>query len=133
VNGQKVWTSKAHEARWALLLARTDPALPKHAGLSYFVLDMRQPGVEVRPLRQLTGESEFNEVWLHNAHIDDAWRLGGVGDGWAVAMTTLMNERNAIGGGSIARGSGSIGDALALWHDRADLRDEVLTASRRAI
>lgn len=126
VTGQKVWTSKAHEARWALLLARTDPDVPKHEGLSYFVLDMRDPGVEVRPLRQLTGDSEFNEVWLRDAYVDDAWRLGEVGDGWRVAMTTLMNERHAIGGGSIARGTGSIGDALALWRQRPELRDPAL-------
>lgn len=125
VTGQKVWTSKAHEARWALLLARTDPDVAKHKGLTYFVLDMHDPGVEVRPLRQLTGDAEFNEVWLRDARLDDAWRLGEVGAGWRVAMTTLMNERNAIGGGSIARGTGSIGDALALWRDRPEPRDPV--------
>ncbi|MEV5848678.1 acyl-CoA dehydrogenase family protein [Streptomyces sp. NPDC051985] len=123
VTGQKVWTSKAHQARWALLLARTDPDVPKHRGLTYFVLDMRDPGVEVRPLRQLTGDSEFNEVWLRDAHVPDTRRLGDVGAGWRVAMTTLMNERTAIGGGSIARGTGAIGDALTLWRDRPDLRD----------
>jgi alkylation response protein AidB-like acyl-CoA dehydrogenase len=137
VTGQKVWTSKAHEARWALLLARTDPDVPKHRGLTYFVLDMRDPGVEVRPLRQLTGDAEFNEVWMRDARIDDAWRLGEVGAGWSVAMTTLMNERNAIGGGSIARGTGSIGDALALWRERPDLhepalRDELVSLFARA-
>ncbi|WP_037182217.1 acyl-CoA dehydrogenase family protein [Rhodococcoides fascians] len=137
LNGQKVWTSKAHLARWALLLARTDPDAPKHKGLSYFVLDMHDPGVEVRPLRQLTGDSEFNEVYMRDAHIDDAWRLGDVGQGWTVAMTTLMNERNAIGGGSIARGLGSIGDALALWDSRPDLhtpllRDRLLSLFVRA-
>jgi alkylation response protein AidB-like acyl-CoA dehydrogenase len=126
VNGQKVWTSKAHEARWALLLARTDPDVPKHEGLSYFILDMRDAGVEVRPLRQLTGDSEFNEVWLRDAHVSDAWRLGDVGAGWRVAMTTLMNERNAIGGGSIARGTGAIADALKLWRERPDLHDPAL-------
>ncbi|MCT2583527.1 acyl-CoA dehydrogenase family protein [Actinophytocola gossypii] len=132
--GQKVWTSKAHEARWALLLARTDPDVPKHKGLTYFVLDMRDPGVEVRPLRQLTGDAEFNEVWLRDARLDDAWRLGDVGAGWKVAMTTLMNERTAIGGGSIERGSGSIGDALALWRSQPDpgLRDRIVTLFARA-
>lgn len=126
VNGQKVWTSSAHKARYALLLARTDPDAPKHRGLTYFVLDMHDPGVEVRPLRQITGESEFNEVYLTDARIPDGWRLGEVGQGWGVAMTTLMNERTAIGGGSSVRGSGSIGDALRLWRERPDLRTPVL-------
>ena len=135
VTGQKVWTSKAHEARWGLLLARSDPDVPKHRGLTYFVLDMRDPGVEVRPLRQLTGDAEFTEVWLRDARVDDTWRLGEVGAGWRVAMTTLMNERNAIGGGSIARGTGSIGDALALWRDAPRdpvLRDRLVSLFARA-
>jgi alkylation response protein AidB-like acyl-CoA dehydrogenase len=126
VNGQKVWTSAAHKARRALLLARTDPRQPKHKGLTYFVLDMTDPGVEVRPLRQMTGEAEFNEVYLRDARIPDGHRLGEVGQGWTVAMTTLMNERNAIGGGSSVRGGGSIGSALRLWQERPDLRTPAL-------
>ncbi|MDT7645332.1 MAG: hypothetical protein QOC75_2332 [Pseudonocardiales bacterium] len=119
VNGQKIWTSFAHVARRGLLVARTDPDLPKHRGLSYFVLDMTTPGVEVRPLRQLTGQAEFNEVYLTDAVVPAADRLGAVGEGWRVAMTTLMNERVAIGRRGSRRGAGAIGAAVAEFREAA--------------
>jgi alkylation response protein AidB-like acyl-CoA dehydrogenase len=99
VNGQKVWTSGGHLARRGILVTRTDPDVPKHRGLTYFVADMHAPGVEVRPLRQMTGAAEFNEVYLTDVRIPDEDRLDAVGNGWAVALTTLMNERVSIGGG----------------------------------
>jgi alkylation response protein AidB-like acyl-CoA dehydrogenase len=108
VNGQKVWTTVAHLSKWGMLLCRTNPDVPKHAGLSYFVVDMEQPGVEVRPLVQITGDAEFNEVFFNDARVRNDWMLGREGDGWKVAITTLMNERISLSGaGSI--GGDSVG------------------------
>jgi alkylation response protein AidB-like acyl-CoA dehydrogenase len=117
INGQKVWTTLAHTARWGMLVARTNPELPKHRGLSYFIIDMHQPGVEVRPLRQMTGEAEFNEVYFTDARVPDTDRLGAIGDGWRVALTTLMNERVAIGNVVGPRGGGAIADAIRMWKE----------------
>jgi len=118
VNGQKVWTTLGHLARWGLLVTRTDPDQPKHAGMTYFIVDMETEGVDVRPLYQITGEAEFNEVYFTDVVIDDDRRLGEVGQGWTVAMTTLMNERVAIGGTVQPRESGAIGEAVHVWRER---------------
>ncbi|MFD5024999.1 acyl-CoA dehydrogenase family protein [Streptomyces sp. NPDC058373] len=126
VTGQKVWTSSAHLARWAILIARTDPEQPKHRGITYFLCDMTDPGVEVRPLRQITGEAEFNEVFLTGVRIPDSHRLGEVGDGWQVARTTLMNERVSIGGSAGPRESGMIAPLARTWRERPELRTHAL-------
>jgi alkylation response protein AidB-like acyl-CoA dehydrogenase len=121
VNGQKVWNTLAHLADRGMLIARTDPEAPKHKGLTYFALDMHAPGVEVRPLRQMTGEAEFNEVYMADVRVPDADRIGDVGEGWRVSMTTLANERTTIGGGggALPRGSGAIAEAVRIWKDEA--------------
>ena len=121
LNGQKVWTTLAHVSNWGLLVARTDPDKPKHKGLSYFVLDMHAPGVDVRPLFQITGEAEFNEVFFTDVRIPQSMMLGEQGDGWNVAVATLMNERVALGGGVRARGAGPIEALIQIWHKRASL------------
>jgi alkylation response protein AidB-like acyl-CoA dehydrogenase len=125
VNGQKVWNTLAHLGDWGMLVTRTDPEAPKHKGMTYFAIDMHTAGVDVRPLRQITGEAEFNEVYLTDCRIPDDQRIGAVGEGWRVALTTLMNERTAIGGsgatGSVPRG-GPANDAVEIWKALPDDR-----------
>lgn len=118
VNGQKVWTTLAHISKWGMLVTRTDPDVPKHKGLSYFLLDMESPGVEVRPLYQITGEAEFNEIFLTDVRIPTDRMLGDEGNGWQVAITTLMNERSALGGGSGHRRAGPTATLQKLWNER---------------
>ena len=98
INGQKIWTSGAHYSDYGVIVVRTDPTVPKHKGLSYFYVDMKAPGVEIKPIKQLTGDSDFNEVYFTDVRVSDSQRLGEVGQGWQVSLTTLMNERAAIGG-----------------------------------
>ncbi|MDG2308290.1 MAG: acyl-CoA dehydrogenase family protein [Candidatus Binatia bacterium] len=118
VNGQKVWTTLAHISKWGMLVTRTDPDVPKHKGLSYFLLDMESEGVDVRPLYQITGEAEFNEIFLTDVRIPADRMFGAEGDGWKVAITTLMNERSALGGGSGHRKAGPTATLETLWNDR---------------
>ncbi len=98
INGQKVWTSFAHKSDYGIVVTRTDPDAPKHKGLTMFIVDMRQAGIEVRGIRQMSGSSDFNEVFFTDVRVPDAWRLGAEGDGWKVSLTTLMHERLAVGG-----------------------------------
>src|SRR6185436_5869175 len=109
VNGQKVWTSTAKQCNVGMLIARTDVDLPKHKGITYFRFDMTQPGVEVRPLREMTGRAMFNEVFIDNARVSNDDIIGGLNNGWAVTNTTLMAERAGLGTG----GSGAVGSAFA--------------------
>ncbi|MEY3566304.1 MAG: hypothetical protein RLZ19_318 [Actinomycetota bacterium] len=138
MNGQKVWTTLAHLSRFGLLIVRTDAEAVKHAGLTAFVVDMQAPGVEVRPLYQITGEAEFNEVYFTDVRVPNHEMLGNIGDGWRVSLTTLMNERVSIGGAIPAKGSGPIRDALKVWKDlpaeRRDpaTRDELMSLWVRA-
>jgi alkylation response protein AidB-like acyl-CoA dehydrogenase len=118
MNGQKVWTTLAHLSSFGLIIARSNPDAPKHKGMTAFLVDMKAPGVDVRPLFQITGEAEFNEVFFTDVRMADSQRIGGEGDGWGVAVTTLMNERVSIGGAVTRRGGGRVGDAIGLWKER---------------
>ncbi len=118
LNGQKVWTTLAHISSFGLIVARTNPDVPKHKGMTSFLVDMKAPGVEVRPLFQITGEAEFNEVFFTDVRMPDTARIGSAGDGWRVAVTTLMNERVSIGGGVGRRGGGPIAEAMRIWKER---------------
>ncbi len=120
VNGSKIWTSQAHKASWGLLLARTDPDAPKHKGLTAFVVDMHEPGVEVRGIRSMAGASGFNEVFFTDSVVPDSMRVGEVGEGWRVGTATLMNERVSIGSEVAPRGSGPIARAVQAWSEATD-------------
>ena len=134
VNGQKVWNTMAHLGDWGMLVTRTDPDMPKHRGMTYFALDMKTSGVDVQPLRQITGEAEFNEVFLTDVHIPDENRIGDVGDGWRVSLTTLMNERNAIGagsgGGPPKAGSGPVSLLTSIWRETPEHSRDSVTKDR---
>ncbi|MEO6652373.1 MAG: acyl-CoA dehydrogenase family protein [Ilumatobacteraceae bacterium] len=132
VNGQKVWTTLAHVSRWGLLVVRTDAEAVKHAGLTAFVVDMQADTVETRPLRQMTGEAEFNEVYFTDTRIPHEELLGNPGDGWRVSLTTLMNERTSIGGSIPAQGSGTIAELLAVWASLLPERQDRATRDRVA-
>ncbi|MGH2952071.1 MAG: acyl-CoA dehydrogenase family protein, partial [Solirubrobacterales bacterium] len=130
ITGQKVWTTFAHEAKWCMLVARSVPSAPKHKGLTYFLMDMDQDELEVRPLRQITGESEFNELFIENAWVPDENLVGGEGNGWMVAITTLMNERAGLGASAALGLSNALDELveLARERDRADdpiVRDKI--------
>ncbi len=125
LNGQKVWTTLAHVAAFGIVLARTDPEQVKHKGMTMFVIDMHAPGVEVRPLVQATGDAEFNEVYMTDVRIPDTERLGDIGEGWGVSLTTLMNERVSIGGQVNPRGSGVIAVAVNEWKQNVQRQDAV--------
>jgi alkylation response protein AidB-like acyl-CoA dehydrogenase len=131
ITGQKVWTTFAHEAKWCMLVARTDPDVPKHKGLTYFLMDMEQDEVEVRPLRQITGEAEFNELFIEDAYVPDENVVGGVGNGWMVAITTLMNERAGIGA-SAALGLATTLEELIELARRRGVADDPLVRDRIA-
>jgi alkylation response protein AidB-like acyl-CoA dehydrogenase len=129
VTGQKVWTTFAHQAKWCMLVARTDPDVPKHKGLTYFLMDMEQDAVQVRPLRQITGEAEFNELFLEEARIPDENIVGGEGNGWNVAITTLMHERATLAFGLQVQVKTSYRELVA-WARENDALDEPMVRDR---
>jgi alkylation response protein AidB-like acyl-CoA dehydrogenase len=126
VTGQKVWTTLAHHAKWCMLVARTDPDAPRHKGLTYFLMDMEQDAVQVRPLRQITGEAEFNELFIEEARIPDENIVGGEGNGWAVAITTLMHERATLAFGLQIRVKITLGELLAEARESGAAEDPVI-------
>ncbi len=126
VTGQKVWTTYAHKAKWCMLVARTDQDAPKHQGLTYFIMDMEQDAVQVRPLRQITGEAEFNELFIEEARIPDENVVGGVGNGWGVAITTLMHERAGLGASAAAGMRVALGELTDLARERGVTADPVI-------
>jgi alkylation response protein AidB-like acyl-CoA dehydrogenase len=126
VTGQKVWTTLAHTAKWCMLVARTDPDAPKHQGLTYFLMDMEQDAVQVRPLRQITGEAEFNELFIEEARIPDENVVGAVGNGWMVAITTLMHERAGLGAASAASVRVALEELVELAKERGVADDPIV-------
>ena len=131
VTGQKVWTTLAHHAKWCMLVARTDADAPKHQGLTYFLMDMEQEAVQVRPLVQITGEPEFNELFMEEAYIPDENVVGGVGNGWGVAITTLMHERAGLAFGLQVQLKIALGELIDLIHERG-LEGDPLVRERLA-
>jgi alkylation response protein AidB-like acyl-CoA dehydrogenase len=126
VTGQKVWTTFAHEAKWCMLVARTDPEVPKHKGLTYFICDMEQDEVDVRPLRQITGEAEFNELFFEDAFIPAENIIGGVGNGWNVAITTLMHERAGLGASAALGLRQALDAVIELANERGAAADPIV-------
>src|SRR5688572_13902578 len=131
VTGQKVWTTFAHHSKWCMLVARTDTDVPKHKGLTYFLMDMEQDAVQVRPLRQITGEAEFNELFIEEARIPDENVVGGVGNGWMVALTTLMHERAGLAFGLQVQLKIALGELMELARDKG-LENDPVTRQRIA-
>src|SRR5204862_5753341 len=126
VTGQKVWTTYEHEAKWCMLLARSEPDAPKHKGLAYFICDMEQDEIEVRPLRQITGEAEFNEIFMEDAFVSDENLIGGEGNGWNVAITTLMHERAGLGAASAISVRRELDELIELINERGLADDPVI-------